>query len=72
VLPDKFGLVQELSTIVSESQFTACRFSANHASNYLPLTADLPREKSRLVTALTEILSERDERVLKPEWLRGL
>lgn len=72
VLPDKFGLVEELSVIVSESEFSGCRFSANHASNYLPLTADLPRDKPRLVAALAEILSERDEGVLKPEWQRGL
>ena len=71
-LPDKFQLIEELRTIVCESQFTDCRFSANHASNYLPLTCELPREKSALLSALDGVLARRDERLLKPEYLRGL
>ncbi|MEZ4219481.1 MAG: radical SAM protein [Polyangiaceae bacterium] len=72
VLPGKFGLIEELMTIVSESELSACRFSANHASNYLPLTADLPAQKAALLQALRDILKARDERTLKPEWMRGL
>jgi radical SAM superfamily enzyme YgiQ (UPF0313 family) len=71
-LPDKFRMIEELKTIVEESEFTNCRFSANHASNYLPLTCELPRDKSALLAALDGVLAERDERVLKPEYLRGL
>ena len=71
-LPDKFRMIEELRTIVEESAFTNCRFSANHASNYLPLTCELPRDKSALLSALDGVLAERDERVLKPEYLRGL
>jgi radical SAM superfamily enzyme YgiQ (UPF0313 family) len=71
-LPDKFRMIEELRTIVEESEFTNCRFSANHASNYLPLTCELPRDKSALLSALDGVLAERDERVLKPEYLRGL
>jgi hypothetical protein len=65
-------MIEELKTIVEESEFTNCRFSANHASNYLPLTCELPRDKSALLSALDGVLAERDERVLKPEYLRGL
>ncbi len=71
-LPEKFQLIEELRTIVEESNFSACRFSANHASNYLPLTCELPKDKPALLAALDGILHERDERVLKPEYLRGL
>ena len=71
-LPDKFQLIEELRTIVQESDFTNCRFSANHASNYLPLTCELPREKPALLSALDGVLARRDERLLKPEYLRGL
>jgi radical SAM superfamily enzyme YgiQ (UPF0313 family) len=72
VLPQKFELLQELRDIVAGSAFSACRFSANHASNYLPLTADLPEQKPRLVELLDQVLAARDERLLKPEALRGL
>ncbi len=71
-LPDKFGLLDELFVIVNESELSQCRFSANHASNYLPLTANLPEQKAQLIAELTQILSERDDRILKPEWARGL
>lgn len=72
VLPEKFELLQELRDIVAGSEFSACRFSANHASNYLPITADLPEQKPRLVELLDQVLAVRDERLLKPEALRGL
>ncbi len=71
-LPDKFGLLTELRTLIAESTLTRCRFSSNHASNYLPLRGELPRDQERMVAALDEVIRRRDERVLKPEWLRGL
>lgn len=72
VLPEKFGLLQELREIVAGSSFSACRFSANHASNYLPITANLPEHKAELVALLDRVLEAKDERLLKPEGLRGL
>lgn len=71
-LPGKFELLGELRTIVAESTFSGCRFSANHASNYLPIRAELPRDKATLVSLLDEVLARRDEGLLKPEWARGL
>lgn len=71
-LPGKFELLQELRTIVHHSEFTNCRFSANHASNYLPVRSTLPRDKAQLLAALDHVLSERDPAMLKPESLRGL
>ena len=71
-LPDKFGMLRELRTIVAESDFSACRFSANHASNYLPITANLPEQKEPLVALLDEVIARQDESLLKPEWQRGL
>jgi radical SAM superfamily enzyme YgiQ (UPF0313 family) len=72
VLPGKLELLQELREIVARSAFSACRFSANHASNYLPITADLPEHKEQLVALLDRVIEARDERLLKPEALRGL
>ncbi len=71
-LPGKFEILEELRTIVAGSDFTACRFSANHASNYLPIRSELPRDKAALLDVLTRVLEERDERLLKPEALRAL
>lgn len=72
VLPGKFPLLRELRTLVAESDFRACRFSSNHASNYLPVRAELPRDKRELIEILDRVIAEGDESRLKPEWMRGL
>lgn len=71
-LPGKFAMIEELRTIVANSSFTNTRFSANHASNYVPIRSTLPRDQSAVVEVLDAILADRDERRLKPESLRAL
>ena len=71
-LPSKFRMLTELRTIVAESRFSDCRFSANHASNYLPLRANLPEDRDKLVALLDTVIEKQDESWLKPERLRGL
>lgn len=71
-LPDKFRMLEELRTIVAESSLTACRFSSNHASNYLPVRCTLPGHKPAVLEVLDRVLALRDERMLKPEILRAL
>jgi len=71
-LPDKWGLLRELRAITEQSNFSACHFSANHASNYLPIRADMPRDKQRVLALIDRVLESGDESLLKPEWMRGL
>lgn len=71
-LPDPFGLIEELRTIIAESSFTNCVFRSNHASNYLPVKATLPRDKQKILDAIDAILSSKDSRALRPEFLRAL
>lgn len=71
-LPDKFRMLEELRTIVAESEFSKCRFSSNHASNYVPVRSTLPGDKKAVVEILDEIIARRDPRMLKPESLRAL
>lgn len=71
-LPGKFEMIEELRTIVAKSNFTNTRFSANHASNYVPIRSTLPRDKDAVIEVLDAILDDRDERRLKPESLRAL
>jgi radical SAM superfamily enzyme YgiQ (UPF0313 family) len=72
VLPGKFALLTELRTLIAESALSDCRFSSNHASNYLPLRSTLPGDRAALLQVLDGVLAERDEGRLKPEWMRGL
>lgn len=71
-LPDPFGLIEELRTMIAESSFTNCIFRSNHASNYLPVKATLPGEKEEILAAVDHVLRRRDRGTLRPEFLRAL
>lgn len=71
-LPDQFGFLEELRTMIAESNFTNCFFTSNHASNYLPLRVRLPEEKERTVRLIDDVIRSQDRRILRPEYLRGL
>jgi len=71
-LPDPWGMLEELRTIIRDSSFTRCRFHSNHASNYVPLSLNLPTDRGRALEDLHAVLDRRDGGDLKPEHLRGL
>jgi radical SAM superfamily enzyme YgiQ (UPF0313 family) len=72
ILPDKFGYIRELYLIISHSNFTNCYFTSNHASNYLPIKAYLPREKEKILKIIGSVLEEKNITRMRPEYLRGL
>jgi hypothetical protein len=45
-------------------------FMSNHASNYLPIKARLPKDREKTFDLIDAAL--RGEIDLKPEWMRGL
>ena len=71
-LPSPIQLLEELGTIVANSNFSRCYFTSNHASNYLPIKARLPRDKEAVVRLIEEVVSSQDSSRLRPEFLRGL
>jgi len=71
-LPAPFQLLEELGTIIAHAHFTNCYFTANHASNYLPIKARLPRDKEAVVLLIQKVVSSQDASRLRPEFLRGL
>jgi radical SAM superfamily enzyme YgiQ (UPF0313 family) len=71
-IPDPFGLIMELRTMIAESNFSHCVFRSNHASNYLPVKATLPEQKEQIVQAIDSVLRSRDRQRLRPEFLRAL
>jgi len=72
ILPDAWGMLEELRTIIRGSSFTRCRFHSNHASNYLPLSLNLPADREKALAMLDQVLMRRDDEDLKPDFLRGL
>lgn len=71
-VPDPFSLIKELRIMIAESSFSNCVFRSNHASNYLPVKATLPHDKDRILQAIDRVLQSKDERSLRPEFLRAL
>jgi len=72
VLPDQFGFLNEIGTIVAQSNFTNCFFASNHASNYLPVKAKLPEEKEKAVKLITDVIQKGERGVLRAEHMRAL
>lgn len=71
-LPSPFQLIEELGIIIANANFTQCYFTSNHASNYLPIKARLPRDKEAVVNLIRRVVSSGDSSILRPEYLRGL
>ncbi|MBN1627021.1 MAG: radical SAM protein [Deltaproteobacteria bacterium] len=69
-LPDEEGLLRELREMILHTNITKGLFFSNHASNYLPLKARLPRGKQEALNLIDSAL--RGEIGLKPEWMRAL
>ncbi len=69
-LPMVEGMLREVRTVVALAAPTAAIFRTNHASNYLPLSGRLPRDRERIVAAVDEALAGKV--ALRPEWARGL
>ena len=63
-------LLRELRIMIAETNLSRGLFHANHASNYLPIRARLPRDKEETLRLIDEALAGRV--ALKPEYLRAL
>jgi len=63
-------MLQELRMMLEHTNLSRGQFHANHASNYLPIKARLPKDKAETLALIDAAL---DGAVpLKPEWLRAL
>ncbi len=67
---EPFEVLQELKTMIYHTNLSNGLFHANHASNYLPIRAELPKDKEATISLIDEALAGRIE--LKPEHLRAL
>jgi radical SAM superfamily enzyme YgiQ (UPF0313 family) len=67
-----FQSLEELKSIIENSNFTDCFFSSMHASNYLSIRGRLSQDEGRMLKSLDAALSKKDHSMLRPEFLRGL
>jgi radical SAM superfamily enzyme YgiQ (UPF0313 family) len=69
-LPDERATLLELREMISHTHLTRGLFFSNHASNYLPVRARLPKGKQEALDFIDSAL--KGEISLRPEWARGL
>jgi radical SAM superfamily enzyme YgiQ (UPF0313 family) len=69
-LLDPADMLAELRTLIAETHLSRGLFHANHASNYLPIKARLPRNRDEVVALIDRALA--GGVALKPEFMRGL
>ena len=67
-----FDSLLELKTIVENSTFSNCFFSSMHASNYYAIRGYMPKDRDKVLKQLNTLLSKKDPKMLRPEFLRGL
>ncbi len=66
--PDE--LLRELRIMIAHTHLSKGLFHANHASNYLPIKARLPRDKEGVLKLIDDAIEGKV--ALKPEWMRAL
>lgn len=66
-----FQTLVELKMMIEHSSFTSCFFTANHASNYLPLKIRLPEQKEEAIALLDDIIAKKDTSLFRPAFLRA-
>lgn len=69
-LPGPEEMLTELGAMIAATNLTDGLFHANHASNYLPIRARLPRDKEKTLELISQALDGKIP--LKPEHMRAL
>lgn len=71
-LLDPFETLAEMKTMLEHITMDPLKFVGTHASNYLPVTGTLQKDKPKMIALVDQALAARDERLLRPDHLRGL
>jgi radical SAM superfamily enzyme YgiQ (UPF0313 family) len=69
-LPNEKEVLKELREMMVHTNLSRGLFFSNHASNYLPVKARLPKGKQNALDLIDSAL--RGDTGLRPEWMRGL
>ncbi len=70
LLPSPLEMLTELRNMIDNTHLSKGLFHANHASNYLPIKARLPRDKDKALDLLDRAIN--GQVTVKPEFLRAL
>jgi len=71
-LLDPFETLAEMKMIFENITLDPLKFVGTHASNYLPVTGTLQKDRQKMIALVDSVLTGRDGRLLRPDHLRGL
>ncbi len=71
-LLDPFETLAEMKVIFENITMDPLKFVGTHASNYLPIVGTLQKDKQKMIALVDNVLSSRDERLLRSDYQRGL
>jgi hypothetical protein len=71
-LLDPFETLEEMKQIFENITADNMKFVGTHASNYLPVTGTLQRNKQTMIATVDAVLKSRDENLIRPDNMRGL
>jgi len=71
-LPDPFDTLEEMKLMFENITMDNLKFVGVHASNYLPVSGTLQKDRDKMLAAVNGVLETRDRKALRSEQMRGL
>lgn len=71
-LLDPFETLEEMKILIENIDADNLKFVGVHASNYLPVSGTLQKDRAKMIAIIDHALQSRDDRLLRPGHLRGL
>ena len=71
-LLDPFETLEEMKAMFENITMDNLKFVGAHASNYLPISGTLQKDRAKMIAAVDHVLKSRDERLIRSNHMRGL
>jgi len=71
-LPGPLETIEEMKIMMENITIDNLKFIGAHASNYLPVSGELQKDKDRMLALVSGVLAKQDMTALRPENHRGL
>ena len=69
---DAFETLKEMKWIFENITIDGLKFVGSHASNYLPISGTLQKDRQKMLDTVNKVLDSQDKRYLRSENMRGL
>lgn len=69
---DAFATLEEMKWIFENITIDGLKFVGSHASNYLPISGTLQKDRQQMLDMVYKVLESQDKRYLRNENMRGL